>query len=366
MINTKPVDKTLLFTIIALVIAGQIIFFSASLGLLARDGIKFGSVVSGQIGLGLILGSIGCYLISKINYKFWGKYSFWIILFAIIVTLLVFVPSIGFEYNGAKRWIHVGNLTLQPAEFLKYAYILYLATWIASVKEDVKTFAGGLLPFIIISAISGGILLLQPDTDTTIVMILTGLCLYFVSGAKLKHVGIIIFLGSIVMMTLVMMRPYLMQRISTFINPNDAGQTSGYQIQQSLIAIGSGGMWGRGFGQSIQKFNYLPEPIGDSIFAVASEEFGLFGSSILLLLFIVFVIRAIKISSQIKDTFGGLMILGIAIMIVAQSFLNMASMLGIFPLSGLPLIFVSQGGTALFFSLCACGVVLNISRYKNI
>ncbi len=366
MIKTKPVDRSLLITIIVLVTFGLVIFFSASLGLLARSGAKFGSIVSGQIGMGLILGSIGCYFVSKVNYKYWGKYAFWILLFAILLTAAVFLPVIGFEHGGARRWISIGSFTFQPAEFLKFAYILYLSAWIATVKNNVNTLRYGLIPFFIISGISGGILLLQPDTDTTVIMVLSGIAIYFVSGAKIRHLAIFLLTSLIFLLVLVMSRPYLMQRITTFINPEQNSQSSGYQIQQSLIAIGSGGLNGRGFGQSIQKFNYLPEPIGDSIFAVASEEFGFLGASALVILFVFFAIRAMMVSFKIKDTFGGLLMLGIAIMITAQSFLNMASMLGIFPLSGLPLIFVSHGGTALFFSLCACGVILNISRYKNI
>jgi cell division protein FtsW len=366
MIKTKQVDKTLLFSIIALVVFGLVIFFSASLGLLARSGARFGSIVSGQIGMGLILGSIGCYFISRINYKVWGKYAFWILLISIIVTACVFIPGIGFEHGGAKRWIAIGSLTFQPAEFLKFAYILYLSAWIATVKTNVSTIKSGFVPFLIISGIVSAVLLLQPDTDTTMIMVLAGLAIYFTSGANWKHILTFIVISFLVLLGLLMTRPYLMQRVTTFINPSQNAQSSGYQIQQSLIAVGSGGFTGKGFGQSVQKFNYLPEPIGDSIFAVASEEFGFIGASILVLLFALFATRSLYISFKIKDTFGGLLMLGIAIIIVAQSFLNMASMLGIFPLSGLPLIFVSHGGTALFFSLCACGVMLNISRYKNI
>lgn len=366
MIKTKQIDRALLFSIIALVVFGLVIFFSASLGLLARSGARFGSIVSGQIGMGLILGSIGCFFISKVNYKVWGKYAFWIILVSIIITLCVFIPGLGFEHGGAKRWIAIGSLTLQPAEFLKFAYILYLSAWIATVKSGVSTIKGGLVPFMIISGITGGILLMQPDTDTTFIMVLAGLAIYFVSGANWKHILTFLVVSFILLLGLIMSRPYLMQRVTTFINPNQDSQSSGYQIQQSLIAIGSGGFTGKGFGQSVQKFNYLPEPIGDSIFAVASEEFGFIGASFLVAFFLLFFGRSMYISFKIRDTFGGLLMLGIAIIIVAQSFLNMASMLGIFPLSGLPLIFVSHGGTALFFSLCACGVLLNISRYKNI
>ncbi len=366
MVKEKPVDLTLLITVILLVVSGLIIFFSASLGLLARDGAKFGSVVIGQIGLGLILGGSFSIIISRVSYKFWGKQSFWVLLLAIAATLAVFIPGLGFEHGGARRWIAIGNyLTFQPAEFLKIAYIIYLSAWIASVKEGVKTMTHGFLPFVILSAICGGILLAQPDTDTTVLMLAAGFTLYFVSGANLKHILIIFAATAFLMLGLILTRPYLMARVQTFINPSADSLGSGYQVQQSLIAIGSGGITGRGFGQSVQKFNYLPEPIGDSVFAVFAEEFGFIGTTLLLLLFVVFAVRSIKISFSIKDTFGGLLLLGLGILITAQSFLNMAAMLGIFPLSGLPLIFVSHGGSALFFSLCAVGIMLNISRYKN-
>jgi len=362
----KPVDRTLLITTILLVVSGLVIFFSASLGLLARDGAQFGSVVTGQIGLGLILGGSWAIIVSKINYKFWGKNSFWILLLAIGATLAVFIPGVGFEHGGARRWISIANyFTFQPAEFLKIAYVIYLAAWIASVKNKVATTTHGLIPFAILSTICAGILLAQPDTDTTVLMLGAGLAIYFVSGASLKHIGIIGGVGIVLIAGLLFTRPYLMSRVQTFINPSADAQGAGYQIQQSLIAIGSGGILGKGFGQSVQKFNYLPEPIGDSIFAVYAEEFGFVGTTFLLALFVLFLVRSIKISFKMSDTFGGLLILGLAILITAQSFLNMAAMLGIFPLSGLPLIFVSHGGTALFFSLFAVGIMLNISRYKN-
>lgn len=364
--NEKSIDIPLFITTILLVVSGLVIFFSASLGLLARDGAQFGSIVTGQIGLGLILGGACAFIVSRIPYKFWGRQSFWLLLIAIIATLAVFIPGVGFEHGGARRWISVANyFTFQPAEFLKIAYIIYLSAWIASVKTKVTTLSHGFVPFIILSGICAGILLAQPDTDTTILMLAAGFAIYYVAGAHWKHIALLVLICGIAFSALIMTRPYLKSRVMTFINPSADSLGSGYQIQQSLIAIGSGGIAGKGFGQSVQKFNYLPEPIGDSIFAVYAEEFGFIGTTFLLALFVFFVARSIKISFMIKDTFGGLLMLGLAILITAQSFLNMAAMLGIFPLSGLPLIFVSHGGTALFFSLFAIGIMLNISRYKN-
>lgn len=364
MSSSKPIDKILFVTVAILLFLGLIIFFSASLGLLARNGAKFGSVLSSQIGLGLIIGGIWATIVSKIDYKFWGKKSFWVLLLAIILTLAVFIPGIGFEHGGAKRWIILaGYWTFQPAEFLKIAYIIYLAAWIASVKEKVSGFKHGCLPFVLITAIPALILLAQPDTGTILLISFSGLIMYFVSGGSFKHIFLILILGAIMGLGLIATRPYLMERIKTFINPTSDSLGSGYQIQQSLIAIGSGGITGKGFGQSVQKFNYLPEPIGDSIFAVTAEEFGFLGATLLVILFSIFAIRGIQLSYMVKDTFGGLLMLGLAIMIAAQSFFNMGAMLGIFPLSGLPLIFISHGGTALFFSLFAIGIMLNISRH---
>jgi cell division protein FtsW len=193
-------------------------------------------------------------------------------------------------------------------------------------------------------------------------MIGAGTAIYFLGGANLKHIGIVGVLGLLAVIALLLTRPYLLDRVTTFINPAEDALGSGYQIQQSLIAIGSGGLTGRGFGQSLQKFNYLPEPIGDSIFAVAAEEFGFLGSLVLILLFAALMFRGYQLSMRARDTFGGLLMLGLVILIVAQSFFNMAAMLGILPLSGLPLIFVSHGGTAMFFALFSVGIILNISK----
>ncbi len=364
MSSSKHPDKFLLFLVIILISLGLFIFFSASLGLLARDGARFGSVLSSQIGLGLIIGGIWSFIVSTIDYKFWGRKSFWVFLLAICLTLAVFIPGVGFSHGGAKRWLSIGNYwTLQPAEFLKIAYIIYLATWIASVKNKVSSFKYGFLPFVVITLIPVGILLAQPDTGTVLLIGFTGLVMYFTAGGNLKHIFLIVLLGLILGAGLIFTRPYLMDRVKTFINPASDSLGSGYQIRQSLIAIGSGGISGKGFGQSVQKFKYLPEPIGDSIFAVAGEEFGFWGTTLLVILFSLFIIRGVQLSYLVQDTFGGLLMLGLVIIIGAQSFFNMGAMLGIFPLSGLPLIFISHGGTALFFSLFAIGIMLNISRH---
>jgi cell division protein FtsW len=259
----------------------------------------------------------------------------------------------------------LGPISFQPAEFLKIGFLVYLATWLAGMKEKAATFKHGTLPYLCICAAVGVIMLAQPDTDTFAIMAAAGACMLFTAGGKMRHILIIGAVGVVLIAILAFQRPYLKQRLVTFIDPSRDPHGSSYQIQQSLIAIGSGGLTGRGFGQSVQKFNFLPEPMGDSIFAVASEEFGFLGAVALIILITLFIMRGLRISARAGDTFGGLLALGIVILIGAQSFLNIGAMLGIFPLSGLPLIFVSQGGTALFFALIEVGIILNISRHQR-
>ena len=244
-------------------------------------------------------------------------------------------------------------------------FIIYLAAWMSREKEKSATFQRGFIPFIILSGITAILLLAQPDTDTLAISLFAGLAIFLTGGGKWKHILIVGLIGILGLVMIVFTRPYVMSRIKTFINPSANSQGSGYQIQQSLIAIGSGGFTGRGFGQSIQKFNFLPEPIGDSIFAVASEEFGFVGASLLIFFFIFFAFRGLKIAANTPDAFGRLLSIGIVILIVSQAFVNIAAMVGVLPLSGITLPFVSHGGTALFMTLAEVGIVLNISKHRK-
>jgi cell division protein FtsW len=189
--------------------------------------------------------------------------------------------------------------------------------------------------------------------------------MFIVAGARIKHILILFLIALLALSGLIAMRPYIRERIVSFFNPHEKTQSTGFQIQHSLIAIGSGGFDGRGFGQSLQKFTYLPEPVGDSIFAVAAEEFGFIGALFLITLFLLFGWRGLRISNHITDNFSRLVVVGIVILICVQAFWNMATMMKIIPISGLPLPFVSHGGTALFFTLCACGILLNISKQQH-
>ncbi|KKR53085.1 MAG: stage V sporulation protein E [Parcubacteria group bacterium GW2011_GWA1_40_21] len=363
--KSKKVDRIFLATVIFLTILGFSVFASASLSLLARDGARFSNIAFNQTFFGLFLGSVACLILSKIHYRVWRKYALLIFITGIVLTLLVFAPKLGFAHNGAKRWLSIGGISFQPAEFLKIAFVIYFAAWLSGVKEKTATFRYGLLPFLILIGIVGAIMLKQPDTDGLVVIAMAGLGIFVTAGARWRDIIILILALLMAITATAYFRPYVMDRFMTFFNPAANSRDAGYQIQQSLIAIGSGEMFGRGFGQSIQKFKFLPESMGDSIFAVAAEEFGFVGSFFVILVFVFFVFRGFKIALKSPDMFGGLLVVGIVILVISQSFINIASMLGVIPLSGLPLIFFSQGGTSMFFTLAEMGIILNVSKYRK-
>lgn len=361
----KSVDTVLLGIIVLLVAGGFLIFSSASLGLMARDGASFGSVALNQFLFGIVGGGTALLLMSSVYYRHWRKYAFYLFLITLGATLAVFIPGLGMTHAGATRWLDLGFTTIQPSEFLKIGFIIYLATWLSGVHTKIGQWKYGLLPFGGISAAVGIVMLLQPDTDTFLIMAFAGMAMFLVAGAKWRDIALIFLAGFIMLAVVAMVRPYIMDRLTTFLHPEADPLGSGYQIQQSLIAVGSGGFSGRGYGQSIQKFEYLPEPIGDSIFAVYAEEFGFIGAMMLILALVFLTLRGYKTATQANDIFGTLLVVGFMTVIIAQAFLNIGAMLAVAPLSGLPLPFISHGGTALMSTLASLGIVLNVSRYRT-
>jgi len=363
--KNKKVDKFFLIIVFLLIFIGTAVFISASLGILNKNANTFYSVLFNQIVLGLGLGFLGMYVALKIDYKFWRTYSFYIFLAGILVTVAVFIPSLGWEHLGAQRWIKLGPVSFQPVEILKFGFVIYFAAWLSWVKNKAQDFKYGILPLFAMLAVIALILFNQPDTKSFILITLTGISMLFISGVSMKYIALIGLGSTIVLGTLVFFTPYLQSRVKTFLDPSSDPQGSSYQIQQSLIAIGSGGVLGRGYGQSIQKFSYLPEPQGDSIFAVLGEEFGFVGGTTIIILYLLFLLRGLRIANNSPDLFSRLLVSGIVILIVAQSYMNIASVTGVFPLTGVPLVFVSHGGTALMMYLIAIGIVLNISRFST-
>jgi len=360
----KKVDKLFLIIVGLLVVAGLLIFLSAAMGLLVKEsGASFGTIALKQIFFGLLPGLLLLWGASLVPPVFWRRNAFYIFIFSLAVTALVFVPGIGFEHGGARRWILIFGQSFQPTELLKIGFVIYFAAWLSGFRARVSEFKYGLLPLIILLTLVGALILLQPDTDTFLVFFATGLVMYLVGGGKWKHVVLLFFVAILIVMSLAFSQDYIKARFQTFFNPDADPTGASYQIHQSLIAIGSGGLTGRGFGQSIRKFNYLPEPMGDSIFAVVGEEFGFVGTALLILLFTAFAWRGLWIANRSTDSFAGLIVVGIVMMIASQSFVNMAAMTNILPLSGTPLLFISQGGTALLFALAEAGIILGVSRH---
>ncbi len=358
----RPVDKYLATLLGILVICGFIIFNSASLGLLAKDGNQFSNIAFTQTFFGLFLGTLACIFISRMDYHVFKKYAWPIILLSIVLTLLVFVPGLGFAHGGAVRWISLGSFTFQPSELLKLAAVIFLAAWYSVKKGSAQTFRMGTIPLMLVIGVVGVVLLLQPDTDNFLVTALACIAIYFAAGGRVREILVLGLIGLITISALAFTRPYVRERINTFFNPNEKSLSSGFQARQSLIAIGSGGFAGRGFGRSIQKFTYLPEPIGDSIFAVAAEEFGFVGSSAIVLIFALFSMRGLRVAAHTGDTFGRLLVVGIVILLISQAFINIGAMLGVLPLTGITLPFVSHGASSLLVVMAEMGIILSVSR----
>jgi cell division protein FtsW len=356
-------DKILLTLTLIITVIGFSFFVSASLGIFAVNSAKFYSILVNQSTL-LVLGVAGLFATAKLfPYELLRRYALPIFTLGLLLCFLVFVPGLGFSHGGATRWINLGFTTFQTGEFLKIAAVIYCAGWFSIFKHKIKDPKYGLIPLCCILGLSGVALLLQPDTDTFMVLAVACVAIYFAAGAPWRNLFILGGLGLILIVGLVLARPYILSRLLTFVDGTSVDvRGAGYQAYQSLLTVGSGGIVGQGIGQSVQKFGFLPEPAGDSIFAVIAEETGLIGSTILLLLYLLFFLRIVYIARRAENTFGGLLALGIGILILVQAFLNIGSMIGIVPLSGLPLPLVSHGGTALFLTLIQIGIILNISK----
>ncbi len=358
----EKLDKYIAFSFLTLIIGGFIIFTSASLGILARSDFKFYNMLQSQLtGIALavfVIISIAYFVPHSIYYK----YAPYIYGLTLMFTALVFVPALNLFHGGAHRWIVIGGVSIQPSEMLKFGIII-MTSWM--VKRYAKKFSDikyglGLFALIIIPA--AAIMIKQPDNGTFLIISGASFMIYFLGGAKWRDIGIIIGTAALGVSILLFTRPYVMERLTTFMNPENDKLGASYQTIQSLIAVGNGGIVGRGLGQSIQKFNYLPEPAGDSVFAVASEELGLFGSIFIISLFIIIATRGLLIALQKKETFARSMIIGISTVFFVQMSLNVASMLGLMPLTGVPLPFISQGGTAILASTYLIGVLLQLTK----
>lgn len=363
--TTNKADRILLYLTFALLVFGLIMVASAGIGY-SRS--RFGDAYfffKRQL-LGVSIGLVVLYLTQRINYNFWKKISFPFFALSVIFLILVFIPGIGSKIYGANRWIQLGVISFQPSEMLKLSLILYLAAWLEGRGERARDFFEGLLPFTAIMAVIGFLLIKQPDMGTLGVTVLIAMTIYFVNGAKISHMLLLALGGFLGFYTLMKTESYRMDRFLVFLHPELDPKGVGYQINQALLAIGSGGILGVGLGHSMQKFNYLPEPVGDSIFAIIGEELGLVGAVFLIILFVGLSLRGLRIARNAPDIFSKLAAVGIVAWIFFQALINIAAISGLIPLTGVPLPFISYGGTSVIFLMAGIGILLNISKQANL
>lgn len=365
-ITGSPPDWTLLILLVIIVGFGLIMLSSASSVLSYQ---KYGDsyyLLKHQFIYGIALGALACYVTSNIDYHYWRKNAFFLLVATAVLLFLVFIPGIGVELLGAKRWISIGGFFFQPSEIVKMTFLIYLAAWLEKRGKEVEDATYGLVSFLVmLGFLVAMIALAQKDLGTTIVIAVISVTVYFIAGAPWKHLGLIMLAGIIAFAVLVKIAPWRAARLMVFLHPELDPQGIGYHINQALLAIGSGGFFGVGLGHSRQKFNYLPEVATDSIFAVIAEELGFMLSVGVTVLFLVFTIRALRIATSAPDQFGRLLGVGIATWIGFQAFVNIGAMLSLLPLTGIPLPFISYGSSSLITLFAAVGILLNISRQRR-
>ena len=362
--SKKHPDYVLLTVIGVLLALGVLILSSVSASFSYE---KFGDTyyfLKHQLLFGLLPGLVLGYLAFRMNLSVLKKWSPILLLFTFLLMIAVFLPVVGSKLEGASRWLNLGFFSFQPSELLKLSFIIYMASWLASRTENKMQvdFNQTFRAFLAILVVIVILLFLQSNLSTLIVIAVVGVAMYLSLNTPLKHIPLIFGLGVAGLALLIKVAPYRMNRFLVFLNPDLDPMGMGYQLKQSLIAVGSGGIAGIGLGMSAQKLGYLPQTISDSIFAVFAEETGFLGSLFLISAFLFFAWRGLKMVKEIPDKFLKLTALGITTWIIVQGFVNIGAMIGIVPLTGIPLPFISYGGSALAVELVAMGILLNISK----
>ena len=357
----KKFDIILFISIITISLFGVIMVFSSSYiwaEYKFNDPFKF---VKNQT-IFLILGIILMIIISKINYKIYYENSNKLLFICIILLILVLIPGIGSVRNGSRSWFGIGSFGIQPSEATKLALIIFTSKYLSNNKiKNIKD----ILPILLISLFMFSLIMLQPDFGTGFIIIITIIGLLFIGGTNLKFFIYLIIIGLSGITGLIIIAPYRLKRILSFLNPWSDPLGSGFQIIQSLYAIGPGGLFGYGFLNSRQKHFYLPEPQTDFIFSIISEEFGFMGILIVASLFLIIIIKSFKIALKSKEPFGKFLAFGIAFGLAFQTILNLMVVVGLIPVTGVTLPFLSYGGSSLLITLCSMGIILNISRFQK-
>ncbi len=355
----NPMDFTLLITILALLGIGLVMVLSASSPSALAEQADSYFYFKKQLQFG-ILGLIAMFAISKIDYRFYQKYYKWAWILSFIA--LVLVKLVGRTINGSQRWIYIGSFSIQPSELVKFFIIIFYAGILVKNRDELSKFGKGFVKHFAMVLPIIGLLLLQPHFSASIVILGIVAIMMIVAGCKFKH-----FLGAScilipIVIVIVIIEPYRLQRVTTFLDPWQDATGDGWQVIQSLYAIGSGGLFGVGLGESKQKYLYIPEPHNDFIFSIIGEELGFLGCAVILILFAILIWRGVLIAMKAPDMFGSLVAVGITALVAIQVIINVAVVTSSMPATGMPLPFFSYGGTALFILLCEMGVLLNISR----
>lgn len=359
-------DWWLLFTAVALLFLGVFIVFDASYARAAqsaatgRDSFYFLK----RQALWAVLGLIAMAIAMRVPYWRLGRYWPLLLLLAAVALILVLIPGVGIERNGSRRWLGTGALTVQPSEFAKLALVIFIAAYGAVRKASVRDPIFGLAPILLVTSALGGLVAIE-DLGTGVSMVLTGLIMTYLTGARKRHLAVFCLLGLIAFGAFVAQKEYRVQRVVAFVNPWNYYDGAGYQPAQSLVALGSGGITGRGIARGNQKFFYLPAEHTDYIFATVGEEMGLIGSLGLLAALCFLVVRGLTVAHRSNDRFGSLLASGLACMIGVQALLNIAVVTSSIPATGVPLPFISYGGSALVFTMLSVGIMLSVSQHPN-
>ncbi|MFA5163115.1 MAG: putative lipid II flippase FtsW [Patescibacteria group bacterium] len=362
----REVDKNLMVAVFILLIFGLVMLSSvSSVASYAKYGnayhFLFKQVIAVLIGLGLF------FIFSRLDYHIWRKYAVMALLASLFLLLLVFIPGIRSESGTARSWINIFGFSFQPAELVKLTFLVYLATWLEAKKGQLSSFEGGFFPFIVIMGVISVLMMAQPDFGTLFIIAFTSMVVFFVGGAKFSHIVIILLLAALMIFLMLSLKSsYRDDRFKCLKDPGYSPQDKCYQINQSLIAVGSGGWLGRGLGQSRQKFLYLPEVWSDAIFPIIAEEIGFIFCVLLILLFFFIFYRGLMIARGAPDAFGRLLATGVVSWLAVQTFLNIGGMINLIPMTGVPLPFISAGGTAVLSALIGIGLLASISRQAKL
>jgi len=362
--NKKPFDFWIFASVLLLLSIGTIMVFSSSYYFSVQTvGNSFHLLIP-QLEY-MALSIIVLIVTMNFDYRRWGKISPLILMVCIGLLILVLIPGVGQKQNGAQRWLGVGSKTIQPSEMAKIGLIMFLSFSLSKRKEVLQSFRKGLLPYLALIGFVAGLVVLERHLSGTLIIVITSFVILFCAGAKISHFVAIAVPGVVAVAGAIFSASFRMDRVKAWLNPFKYKMDEGWQTVNSLLAIGSGGLFGRGLGQSMQKYLYIPEPYNDYIFAVLAEELGFIGSLFVMLLFLVFIWRGIKVAMSAPDVFGSLMATGITALIGIQFLFNVAVVTNSIPSTGISLPFFSYGGTSLIFLMFGVGILLNISRFSN-